>query len=81
MAIPTCFTGTAVIAIVAAILAAGWSGSANAQAIRCEALVFTNERIACYYYRASLSPGQSCLFCAPQVQKPAKRAKPRHTKR
>jgi hypothetical protein len=65
------------VAVMAAAFIALSSGSASAQAIRCEALVFAEERIACYNYRASIAPGPSCLFCPP-VQKPPPRKKPRH---
>ncbi len=72
----------AVIAVMAALFAAMSSGSANAQAIRCENIAFTEERIACYYYRASVAPGPSCLFfCPPQMQPPVKRVKHRRARR
>jgi hypothetical protein len=64
-------------AAIAALSIALSSGSAHAQAMRCEALVFAEERIACYYYRASIAGGPSCLFCAPQTQQPVKRTKKR----
>jgi len=63
--------GLTVVLSAAAFIA--FAAPARAQAIRCENLVFTEERIACYYYRASMYPGQSCLFCAPPPQLPAKR--------
>jgi hypothetical protein len=67
-----------VTALVAATFIALLSSSANAQAIRCEALAFPNERMACFYYRASIAPGPSCLLCTPQqLQKPAKPVKKR----
>jgi len=69
-------------AAAALVLAALVSTTANAQAIRCEALAFANERMACFYYRASIAPGPSCLLCTPQqVHKPAKRVKHRRTQR
>jgi hypothetical protein len=68
-------------AAIAAVFIALSSGSAHAQAIRCEALVFPEERIACYNYRAALAGGPSCLLCAPQPQSPAKRVKKRRGSR
>ena len=67
---------TTVIMMAAAFFVLS-SSSANAQVIRCEALVFPEERIACYYYRASIAPGPSCLLFCPEVQKLPPRKKPR----
>ena len=73
--------GAAAVLAAASFIALS-SGPAKAQAIRCENIPFTNERVACYYYRASIAPGPSCLiFCPPQPQQPAKRVKHRRVRR
>jgi hypothetical protein len=67
--------------MIATLISAICGGSADAQVIRCENFVLAEERIACYYYRASVAPGRSCLFvCPPKAQKPSKRARHRRTR-
>jgi hypothetical protein len=72
---------TRTLAVAALMLAAMLPGRAGAQVIRCENLVFTAERINCYYYRAAMAPGPSCLFFCPPAPQPIKRTRHRRVRR